>query len=148
MSKDFKHILVPTDGTEFCEQAVRHAAQLAKALGAKLSIVTVVKPIRPQVTATIPADLQQEIATRSQRDTEDLLARSTKLAAEAGVASTTATAHHEQIWQGIIDQAERLGADLIAMASHGRRGLSAILLGSETHKVVTHTSLPVLVYRS
>ena len=144
----YQHILVPTDGSALSQAAVAQAASLAKALGARITLVTVTAGYRPMSAEPIYA---QETAAEHEREMEHL---SRKLMAEgkaiveaAGVACATLHVENDQPWRAIIDAAQSQGCDLIAMASHGRSGLAAVVLGSETTRVLTHSRIPVIVYR-
>jgi nucleotide-binding universal stress UspA family protein len=144
----YKHILVPTDGTEFAARAVDHAVALAKLTGAKLTGVTVLPPLRVMAVegaflSETPEDYKRWVAEVAQERLEGLKAA----AAAAGVTFETVFVENDQPFQGIISVAMDKNCDLIVMASHGRRGMSAVLLGSETQKVLTHSGIPVLVYR-
>jgi nucleotide-binding universal stress UspA family protein len=144
----FKHILVPTDGSDLSRKAVLYGVQLAKESGAKVTSLTVTDPYRVATmdTVLIPVD-EEEYAEQSRRLAERAMEQ-VKMAAEAaGVPCETIREIHDQPYRAIIDAAHALGCDLIVMASHGRRGISALLLGSETVKVLTHSTIPVLVYR-
>jgi nucleotide-binding universal stress UspA family protein len=121
---------------------------LAKSIGAKVTALTVVEPF-PQLV-TIPAELADAPAQyrqRAQAEAEGRLDEAKQQAKRAGVSCETVTVEHGQPYEAIIETAGARGCDLIAMASHGRRGISALVLGSETMKVLTHSKLPVLVYR-
>lgn len=144
----FKHILIPTDGSDLSRKAVLYGVQLAKAYGAKVTSLTVTDPYRAATmdTVLIPVDegeYEEQSRLLSERAMEQV-----KMAADAaGVPCETVREIHDQPYRAIIDAAHALGCDLIVMASHGRRGISALLLGSETVKVLTHSTIPVLVYR-
>jgi nucleotide-binding universal stress UspA family protein len=144
----FQHILVPTDGSPLSAKAVRNAVSLAKTLKARVTVMTVIEPYR--VFAQDPAQLAETEAAykkRTQADAARLLAEADDLAQKTGVTYATLQVEHEQVHQAITETASKRGCDLIAMASHGRRGIAALVLGSVTTKVLTHSSLPVLVYR-
>ena len=146
----FKHILVPTDGSKLSFKALDLGASLAQSSNAKLTVVTVSAPYSDMVSgdgymlaAIAPHDWELALAKRAaviQRDVEKRLAK--RKIASAFVAVTVNDVH-----AGILETAKRRKCDLIVMASHGRRGLSALLMGSETNKVLTHSKLPVLVCR-
>jgi len=144
----FKHILIPTDGSDLSRKAVLYGVQLAKESSAKVTSITVSDPYRgatmDSVMIPVDEDLYEEQANLfAQRAMEQV-----KMAAQAaGVPCETIREVHDQPYRAIVDAAHALGCDLIVMASHGRRGLSALLLGSETAKVLTHSTIPVLVYR-
>ena len=132
----FKHILIPNDGSELTRKAILSGIALAKAVGAKVTGITVTVP--SQIFAdTKPANAVAEKYLGQIRDA----------AAAAGVSCGVIHAEHEQPYQAIIDATKRNGCDLIVMASHGRRGVSALMLGSETVNALTHSTVPVLVYR-
>jgi nucleotide-binding universal stress UspA family protein len=129
-------------------QAIRHGIALAKACNAKVTGITVTIPFH--VLAMDPdtvTDTADSYKKRTSTAAAKYLAQLNDAAAAAGVPCTVINAEHEHPYQAIIDAASKNGCDLIAMASHGRRGISAIVLGSETVKVLTHSKIPVLVYR-
>jgi nucleotide-binding universal stress UspA family protein len=132
----YKHILIPTDGSQLAAQAIPHAIALAKALGAKVTGITVTAPSELFADTMLPNSTGEKYLGQIQ-----------EAATAAGVSCRVIHAEHEQPYRAIIDAAKRSGCDLIAMASHGRRGVSALVLGSETVKVLTHSTIPVLVYR-
>jgi nucleotide-binding universal stress UspA family protein len=144
----YQNILIPTDGSELANKAVEHGVRLAKEIAAKVTAVTVTEPFH--VISVAPRQLEY---TRSEykRHTDAVAAKAlgvVKDAAErAGVACDMLHVEHEHVYQAIIDAASAKGCDLIAMASHGRHGIAAVVLGSETVKVLTHSKVPVLVYR-
>ncbi len=144
----YKNILVTTDGSEFSEKAFGHAIELAKLVGARLTAVTVTPPLQFLTVEGVvypedPEKYQQSIDAQA-KAALDVVAK----AAEArGVPCELVQLESPQPYEGIIKTANDKGCDLIVMASHGRRGLSAFLLGSETQKVLTHSNIPVLVCR-
>lgn len=147
----FKHILVPIDGGEHAIAAVKAASVFAKETGAKLTFFFA-KPV--YFTGYLGGDvvipnptLEADIQTNLERKADTLLAEAARIATEAGVTCATLCGDNDPPYVGIIAAAEQQGCDLIFMASHGRRGMSALLLGSETQKVLTHCKIPVLVYR-
>jgi nucleotide-binding universal stress UspA family protein len=137
----YTHILIPTDGSELAGKAVQHGIALAKLIGAKVTMLTVLPP----EMVTDDSQMNEIRKARLQRHAEEMLGAVARQA--AGVACETIQVEHEDPYRAIIDAADSKGCDLIVMASHGRRGVSAIVLGSETHKVLTHCRIPVLVYR-
>lgn len=144
----YKHILVPTDGTQLSKEAVLNTLDLAKALGARVTVVRVQgKPAHWVVFGVDITELPDEIRERIRQEIEDHLAWARSAAEEKGVPCEAIRVESEFPWKGILETAEERDCDLIAMASHGRAGITAKLLGSETHKVLTHAKLPVLVYR-
>lgn len=144
----YKSILIPTDGTEFCERAIQHGLSLAKLTQATVVGLTVTQPLHTGTPrGLIPANLASIIHTEMVKLAAEKLAFVEQAAKEAGVAIETVRASHDHPWEAIVDTAKDRGCDLIVMASHGRRGVSAVLLGSETQKVLTHSTIPVLVVR-
>ena len=148
----YKHILVPTDGSALSDKAVDAAIKLAKLAGARITAFHAIEPYPLQgayaAEASGVAELQPEVfAERSEEYAKRVLDAVASAAAAANVPCATGFASSRSVFQAIIDKAGTEGCDLIVMASHGRRGLEGFLLGSETHKVLTHTSIPVLVYR-
>ena len=144
----YKHILIPTDGSDLSNKATRDAIALAKTINAKVTGMTVTIPFH--VFTTDPAMITDtEDFTRSARARSATKIPETgeNAAAAEGVACAAIHAEQEHPYSAIIDAANKNGCDLIAMASHGRHGLAAVVLGSETVKVLTHSIVPVLVYR-
>jgi nucleotide-binding universal stress UspA family protein len=144
----FKHILIPTDGSDLSRKAVLYGVQLAMESRAKVTALTVAEPYPvAAMDAVLVTTGQDEYEEQSRLACEKALEQ-VKMAAEAaGVPCETIREVHDQPYRAIIDAAHALSCDLIVMASHGRRGISALLLGSETVKVLTHSTIPVLVYR-
>ena len=143
----FKRILVPTDGSDITANAVATAIGLAKALGGTVNAVSVKEPFPyaaiSEMQPTSPQvffDAQERIAAARVKAVADACAA-------AGIGCEAATLEALHPWEAIIEHAKATACDLIVMASHGRRGVSALLLGSETQKVLTHTKIPVLVVR-
>jgi nucleotide-binding universal stress UspA family protein len=146
----FKNILVPTDGSDLASKAVEQAVLFAKKIGAKITAVTVTEPFPLRLVSVGLTQLEHtavEYENEAKAYAERLLRTVSSTANSAGVACETLHIEHEHVYQVIIDTAEARACDLIVMASHGRRGVSAVVLGSETVKVLTHSKIPVLVYR-
>ena len=148
----YKHILVPTDGSALSEKAVEAAIKLAKLAGARITAFHAVEPYPLQgayaAEASGVAELQPEIfAERSEEYAKRVLEAVASAAIAAKVQCTTEHATSRSPSQAIVDKARTEKCDHIVMASHGRRGLEGFLLGSETQKVLTHSTIPVLVYR-
>jgi nucleotide-binding universal stress UspA family protein len=144
----YKCILLPTDGTEFCERAIRHGIALARLVQAKVVGVTVTHPLHSAVPRSlIPKNLAGVIHGETVKAADEMLAVVERLAREAGVQVETLRLSNDHPWEAIVQAAKDKRCDLIVMASHGRRGVSAVVLGSETQKVLTHSSIPVLVVR-
>lgn len=146
----YKHILIPTDGSALSKKAVKKGVEFARELGAKVTFFH--SPADYEVVLYgeyFPPDLmpQDEYEKRAKRNAEKILAEAEKTASAAGVDCDTAYKSSRTPWEAIVAAAQRKKCDLIFMASHGRRGLAGVLLGSETSKVLTHSKIPVLVYR-
>ena len=142
----YNRILLPTDGTELCERAIRHGIALAKLAQAKVIGVTVTMPLHSAVPRSfIPKDLAGIIHSETVKIADERLVVIRRLAEIEGVESEIFRLSNDHPWEAILQTAKDKQCDLIVMASHGRRGVSAMVLGSETHKVLTHSTLPVLV---
>jgi nucleotide-binding universal stress UspA family protein len=144
----FKHILIPTDGTDLSRKAVIYGMQLAKTVGARVTSVSVSEPYHvASMDAVLVAETPEEHEAQTARVAERALEQVRMAAEAAGVRAETLREVHDQPYRAIIDCANACGCDLVVMASHGRRGVAALLVGSETTKVLTHSTIPVLVYR-
>ena len=141
----YRHILIPTDGSELAEHGVRQGLALAKSLGAKVSVIFVVEPF-PEMTGRFLETVARYVELRKEEATS-VLDRAANAAKEAGVSCETIQVENEQPHQAIIAAAKDKGCDLIAMSSHGRSGLSKLLIGSVTNKVLTLAETPVLVFQ-
>jgi nucleotide-binding universal stress UspA family protein len=143
----YRRILVPTDGTDITAKAVDTAIALAKALGSQIATLSVKEPFPYSAISEI-----QPIAPQEYFDAQEKIARRrvdqvVASCTAAGLECSAATEEALHPWEAIVEHAKAQGCDLIVMASHGRRGMSALLLGSETQRVLIHTQLPVLVVR-
>lgn len=146
----FHHILVPTDGSDFSNKAVSTAARLAHSVHAKLLLLHVRSPIESphHVEGGALTHLGGKVVMQEIEDEErKLLDAALKIAEAGGTAAETAFIAGYSTYDAIIRIAREQDCDLIVMASHGRRGLSGFLIGSETQKVLAHTTLPVLIVR-
>ena len=145
----FKHILIPTDGSELSEKAVRAGIDFAKSIGAKVTGFRAIEMYPWAYADYVPMDVYspEQRAEQEKSTSEKILAPVTNYAKSVGVTSDVQFAKSVVPFEGIIKAAEDNGCDLIFMASHGRRGLAGLLLGSETVKVLTHCKIPALVYR-
>jgi len=143
----YRHILLPTDGSELSKAAMKHGIALAKAIGARVTALVVSTPLNSLVVdpSIVSGALDQYKALVAEQ-TAKYLDNIRSNAREAGVDCGTLCVEHDKPYEAIVDTANSQGCDLVVMASHGLRGVSAIL-GSETLKVLTHTSVPILVYR-
>ena len=146
----FKHIIVPTDGSQLSTDTVKRAIAFAKETRAKISFFFA-KPDYPVAFygegALIDPTTPDKFADMAQQQAKEILDANEALAKAEGVDCGSVSAVSDIPYEAIIAAAEQVGADLIFMASHGRRGISGLLLGSETQKVLTHSKIPVLVYR-
>jgi nucleotide-binding universal stress UspA family protein len=144
----FKHVLLPTDGSPLSDDAIRMGVQLARTVNAKVTGFHVMPEFHVVTYKTeMLEDTRQEFARDSKAHAANYLSAIEKAAKAAGVVCETATATNDHPYEAIIKAAKRRKCDLIVMASHGRKGMQAVLLGSETQKVLTHSHVPVLVYR-
>ena len=147
----YRHILVPTDGSKLSAKAVRTAGSLAKAFGAKLTGVYVTPPYLPPMYGEAvlygPYLTPKRYQDLVEKEAKKALAVVEIEAQTAGVQFGAVTVSNSLAWQGIIRTAKAKKCDLIVMASHGRRGIAGLVLGSETTKVLTHSKTPVLVCR-
>lgn len=144
----FKHILLPTDGSALSETAIREGVRLAKDANARITGLSVSPPFHVLAMDTeMIEDTEDQYLAASQARSRTHLAQLEREAAESGVPCRTVVDTSDHPYESIIRTAEADGCDLILMASHGRRGVKALLLGSETHKVLVHSRIPVLVYR-
>jgi nucleotide-binding universal stress UspA family protein len=144
----FKRILLPTDGSEFSAAAIRQGIRLAKSIGAKVTGLCVMPMQIPFFyQKRMPKEALEEADQQDKKLAETYLAVVEQGAIEAGVAYDLVFENSEHPYDKIIRVAEEKGCDLIMMASHGRRGVPALLIGSETQKVLTHSKIPVLVFR-
>lgn len=144
----FKHILIPTDGSELSNVAIRNGILFAKSINAR---VTGLHVVLPSQALTFSPDMlktyQEKYYEDSRLQAENYLAVIERAAHEAAVACDTQYVYANHVYEAIIQTAEEIGCDLILMASHGRKGMQGLLIGSETAKVLTYTKLPVLVFR-
>lgn len=149
--KMYKNILIATDGTELAGKALTHGLALAKAIGARVTLVTVTEmwsalemASRARTEARAPVETYESMASEYARKILDAAAEKAKA---EGVEHSTHHVSDRHPSDGILDAAKQDGCDLVVMASHGRRGLDRLLLGSETVEVLTYSKVPVLVVR-
>ena len=150
----FRHLLVPTDGSDLSDCTIRRAVSFARETGATITFLHVLANLAMPPQASLYGDpvlldpaVVERFGQAERAYATALLERARGMAEEAGVRCDTAVGEHPVVYEAIIEAASRHGCDLIFMASHGRRGLAGLLLGSETQRVLTHTDLPVLVFR-
>ena len=143
----FKKILVPTDGSPLAHQAAEYAADLAKVHGAQIVGVYVIDPF-PYIgigdASAVGLQAYLSEAKQAANRSLEVLAASCK---QRGVAFAGDTIERSVVYEGITETAKAEGCDLIVMGSHGRQGVSALVLGSVAQKVLTHTRLPVLIVK-
>lgn len=147
----YKHILVPTDGSKLSGKAVKQAIAFAKSIGARITTIHVSDEYRAVMDEgfVLPsfATFKKRFEEMNAKRASALLAQVKAGAEAAGVACDCVSVTNNLPYDAIIRQAKKHKCDLIMMASHGRKGLSSVLLGSETAKVLTHSTIPVLVVR-
>lgn len=143
----YERILVPTDGSSITTKAVEHALCLAKLTGGELLAMSVKEPFPYSAISEMQPVPPQEFYDAQERIAAARVQEVVAAALAQGVKCTGHTVEAMHPWEAIVDHAAQQQADLIVMASHGRRGVTALLLGSETQKVLTHAKLPVLVIR-
>jgi nucleotide-binding universal stress UspA family protein len=146
----FKHLLVPTDGSELSQKTVTRAVAFAKEANARITFFYA-EPEIPSAYLGLGAianpHISQDMQARLDSAAKEILESATVQARESGVEAHHVARTGNRPWELIIETALNQGCDLIFMASHGRRGVEALLLGSETQKVLTHSSVPVLIFR-
>lgn len=144
----YKHILVPTDGSPLASKAVQSAIAFAAEVGAKVTGYYAIEDMNMHhVGAHLTKDLIEEFERRSRAAAEEHAAEPANAAKAAGVPYDWKVSKVVQPHEGIIEAAKDCGADIIFMASHGHRGLTGMIVGSVTQKVLTHSKIPVLVFR-
>ncbi len=146
----YKNLLVATDGSKLSDKAVAHAVELARSVGGTITAFYAAPdyPMPAYADGVVYEPVsRKEYSKLAAQDAEKILAKVVAKAKAGGVECKTAFDIAATPWEAILTASKKSKADVIVMASHGRRGLSAVLLGSETQKVLTHTKLPVLVVR-
>jgi nucleotide-binding universal stress UspA family protein len=144
----FKHILLPMDGSALAEAAADAIIELARRTGARLTAVHVMTLLHlfnyePGVTESV----HEEVRKDRERHSRKVLAAIAERAAAAGVPCDAILVPSDSVHEAIIEEARKQRCDLIAMATHGRKGIKALLLGSVTQKVLAYSTIPVLVFR-
>jgi nucleotide-binding universal stress UspA family protein len=147
----YKHILIATDGSELANRGVVHGVELAKAVGAAVTVVAVTEMWSAygmlheyQHDNQNPIVQYEELASQA---AQRVLAGAQRLAESHGVKAATKHVADRPPAEGIIATAVDLGCDLIVMASHGRRGMGRLILGSQAYEVLTHSKIPTLIVR-
>jgi nucleotide-binding universal stress UspA family protein len=145
----FKHILLPTDGSRYSEQAVLYGIELARQAGARVTGLYAAPNFH--IFSYRAAELEEsskQFAVDVQAHAERYLAFIASVANEAKVSCNTVVERNDHPHDAICSAAKRLQCDLIVMASHGRRGLAGLMLGGETQRALAHTEVPILVWRA
>jgi len=147
----YKHILIATDGSELADRGLQHGLSLAKAVGAKVSVLSVSEPLRlDMANAARAGGIEDPVARYDQQIAalmQERFAGISQRAAEHGIAAELVHEIDDSPAQAIVRYAKLNGCDLIVMSSHGRRGVEKMLLGSQTSEVLAHTSITVTVVR-
>lgn len=144
----YKNILIPTDGSDLSKAAARDGVRLAKSIGARVTTLhTTPKFYAGELVGHAVYDRAVEFQDQSTINAQNALSEVEQMAREAAVEVSTVHQVTDNPWEAIVTAAQKNDCDLIFMASHGRRGISALLMGSETNKVLIHTKIPVLVWR-
>jgi nucleotide-binding universal stress UspA family protein len=146
----FKHILIPTDGSAVAEKAIKAGVALAAEMGASVTAYYAMEPPATHLDGEsylANRDLARELDRRAREVAQRALDRVAAEAQAAGVKCETVVGKTVQPYKGIVDTAEKNRCDAICMASNGHRGVTGLLLGSVTQKVLTHCKTPVLVFR-
>ncbi len=152
----FTKILVPTDGSSLSEKAVTAAVDFAGQVGAAMVVISVAEPYRfiPPAAAGLMYDpnlyneeLQQRFDQQSQQQAQEVVQKVAQAATARGIVCEVTTPMSLSPHEEIVNAVEKYGCDVVFMASHGRKGLNKLFLGSETQKVLSHTTIPVMVFR-
>jgi nucleotide-binding universal stress UspA family protein len=144
----YKRILIATDGSDLAGKALAHGLALGKALASQVTVVTVTEPWVTQVMGEAAIAFPfEEYEKAMSANAAEILAKADEAAGKAGISCTTIHVKERHPAEGIIETAKAGTCDLIVMASHGRRGLSRLLLGSQAYNVITHSTIPVLICR-
>ncbi|MGI4721337.1 MAG: universal stress protein [Janthinobacterium lividum] len=144
----YKRLLLPTDGSDASRRAILAGVGFAQSVGAEVVAMTATPEFHPFTTnAVMLEQTPEQFAQSSRENGRRLLDEVAALARNAGVPCTSVQSVSDSPYEAIIAAARENRCDLIVMASHGRRGINALLLGSETQKVLVHSAIPVLVHR-
>jgi nucleotide-binding universal stress UspA family protein len=143
----FQRILVPTDGSELSSKAVNTALELAKQLGSHVYALSVKEPFPYSAISEIQMPSPQVFLDAQERMAQKRVQTVLDACKAAKIPCQAHTLEADHPWEAIHDHAKKQECDLIVMASHGRKGMASLLLGSETQKVLTHSKVPVLVVR-
>ena len=142
----FAKILLPVDGSDTADLALSKAGQLAKSFGSQVVLLSVIEPFPALTMSEMDLGIaQQQYAQIAQNQADTTLLKAKDALKAQGVDAQEMKLEGVSAWRGIVDAADNLGADLIVMGSHGRKGLQKLVLGSVTQKVVSHAARSVLV---
>lgn len=145
----YKHILIAVDGSDIAEHAAQHGLELAKRVGAKCTAMMALRPWHTVAPGEIMVAFPEaEYLKGAAAHAEKSLKKIGALASKQKVECETFIVSDKEPWQAIVDSTKALDCDLIVMGSHGRSGLTKLILGSEAQKVLTHATVPVLIHRS
>lgn len=143
----YDRILVPTDGSDVTGKAIQTAVGLARKLGSELYAISVKEPFPYSAISEMQPTPPQEFFDAQERIAFSRVQQVVDAAQAADLPCQAHTVEALHPWEAIVEHAKQHNCDLIVMASHGRRGMAALLLGSETQRVLTHSTVPVLVVR-
>lgn len=147
----YKHILIATDGSELAAKGLAHGSQLAKSVGAQVTVVTVTEMWSAFEMASLARggghNIIEDFEAAADKGADRILDAAVKIVEAAGIDPKTIHVKDSHPAEGILQAAKDNGCDLIVMASHGRRGIGRLLLGSQAAEVVSHSEVPVLVVR-
>jgi len=146
----FKHILIPTDGSRLAAKAIKAGVEMAKEMGARVTGYCAQEPVPTHLYGegyVVDKEMAAEFERRAREHAETCVEEIAAAAKVRGVPFTALVTKSNVPSRGIIEAAQRRKCDVIFMASHGHRGLAGLLLGSVTQEVLTHTDIPVLVFR-
>lgn len=144
----FKHILLPADGSDNERRAIEKSLGIAQAFGSRVTAIYVIDPYAFSGVGTDFAYGQAEYLSAASAEGKAALAQASQAFEQAGIEVETALVESHSVSKGILAKAREVGADLIVMGSHGKKGLEKLVLGSVTSQVLSHAHLPVLVVRS
>ena len=146
----FDHILVPTDGSKLANRAVKDAVKFAAVIKARITFYQALESNVAMYGAegfVVPGEVIESMEIAMRKSAQANLDAALKLASAKGVAAEALVGRNFVPWEGIVGAAKKKKCDVIFMASHGRRGIAGVVLGSVTHQVLTHSKVPVMVFR-
>jgi len=143
----YKHILVPVDGSSTSKHAIGHAMALAESFKSGVTLVYVIDPYAFTGVGTDFSYGQAEYLSAANAEANEAMSSAKQMFADRGIAVSGSVVEGHAIYRGVLETAEAIGADLIVMGSHGRKGLERLVLGSVAAQVLSHAHLPVLIVR-